>query len=776
MDLSSPLDQLLVDSARDYAGLDEDLRTQRLGARMFGWESKPIRLGRYELRRELAQGAMGLVFVAYDQVLERDVVLKMVQPWLRNDAGHRARLVREAHTLARLDHPNVVTVFDVVESDGELLITMALVDGPNLREWVAEACPPLREITTAYLEAGSGLAAAHAAGVVHRDVKPENLVMGADGRTRVIDFGLAQAGARGRDRERVGTYSYMAPEQARGEACTPQSDQYSWAKSLLHGLEPGGSLPIALRRVLERATQPDPARRWPSMELALAELERVVAPTRWTATRIGLLALGGSAAVAGAVALIDRPPPGCRGAGANLNSSWTETERGAIETGLTRSSRPHAAETAGLVLAELDRYVERWNGSLLQACETEASERISAGLLCLRGRRVEFETMTAALADRRPDEADQAVEAVLSLSSPASCANPGQYETAPARADLEIAVDRLARARATEGLGADEESIEMLETLLAETPTAGSESFVAAMQLDLAESLVNVARYEDAESVLYSARSLADQAEHRELEARARAKLANVLSRYTGRPSAALALLAALARPSDDELSPTTAAGLFESSGLAHHQAGDIELAVDPYKRAQALREASGDAHALAAVRANLAATLAMSGRLGEAAPVMESALESLVSYKGATHPETADICVNLGFLYLLQDRPADARRVFTRARTTMEANFGAEHPPLAHALAGLGHAALRIEDFKSARSSFERALTIARPSKELGPRHSGVEFGLAKALLAEGAPGEARAAAQRALERAEREEQPSIDAKDVRAWINGLE
>jgi serine/threonine-protein kinase len=234
-------------------------------------------VGRYLVLSLLGRGGMGEVFSAYDPELDRRVAVKLLRT-TSEPASARARLVREARALGKLSHPNVVQVHDVGEHGGDVFVAMELVDGQPLDAWCRDAPRPgWREVLAAYLDAARGLSAAHAQGLVHRDVKPSNILRGKDGRVRVADFGLAvgsdeappggeaaslpehAGGAEGEDQTLplgdtapapigneetrltatgavVGTPLYMAPEQqARGQA-TPASDQYSLCAALHEGL------------------------------------------------------------------------------------------------------------------------------------------------------------------------------------------------------------------------------------------------------------------------------------------------------------------------------------------------------------------------------------------------------------------------------------------------------------------------------------------------------------------------------------------------------------
>src|SRR5258705_6053133 len=152
-------------------------------------------VGRYVIGEQLGAGGMGVVYAAVDSELQRRVAVKVLRA---DDAGQHAstmgreRLIREARMLARLSHPNVITVFDVGKHDDTLFLAMELVDGGTLSAWLRRARRTTDEILDRLIEAGRGLAAAHDAGVVHRDVKPDNVLVGTDGRARMTDFGLAR--------------------------------------------------------------------------------------------------------------------------------------------------------------------------------------------------------------------------------------------------------------------------------------------------------------------------------------------------------------------------------------------------------------------------------------------------------------------------------------------------------------------------------------------------------------------------------------------------------
>ncbi len=304
----------------------------------------PARIDRYQVRRALGQGGMGVVVAAWDPQLEREVAIKLVRG--ATDEGAQ-RLVREARAMARLRHPAVLTVHDAGIIAGQVYVVMELVDGEDLARWL-ERRPPWREALARCRVAGDGLAAAHAVGLVHRDFKPANVLCGRDGRVQVADFGLARtspgvaeapsaltgAGAV------MGTPAYMAPEQHLAETVGPAADQFAFAATVyesVYGQRPfsGTTLVAFLAELLSGTVRPPPANttvpgeigavvmrglardagdRWPTLQAMLDALDAALAPTvvsaaasaaaRWTpATRRIAAVAGGGGLVMASVAV-----------------------------------------------------------------------------------------------------------------------------------------------------------------------------------------------------------------------------------------------------------------------------------------------------------------------------------------------------------------------------------------------------------------------------------------------------------------------------------------
>ncbi|MDB4957048.1 MAG: protein kinase [Myxococcales bacterium] len=316
-------------------GIDELARTATAVADA-GTETPPVvgTVGRYRLERVLGSGAMGVVHAAYDPELERRVALKVLRSVGGEDA--RARLLREARAMARLKHPNVAVVHEIGTVDDRDYVAMELVDGDSLADWLRGGARTIDERLDAMIAAGRGLAAAHAAGLVHRDFKPHNVLRSREGQILVTDFGLARSldaadmspgGRPAADPPSsiatltatgsfVGTPAYMAPEQWHGSKIGPATDQFAFCVTVWEALAgrrpfsadsldelrkqiergPGdldtSGLPRRLRPILRRGLDPDPAHRWPSMGELLEAIRRARRSRLWIpATAVAVVAL-----------------------------------------------------------------------------------------------------------------------------------------------------------------------------------------------------------------------------------------------------------------------------------------------------------------------------------------------------------------------------------------------------------------------------------------------------------------------------------------------------
>jgi tetratricopeptide (TPR) repeat protein len=401
-------------------------------------------IGRYVILGLIGRGGMGEVYAAYDPELDRKIALKLLHTEGEAlGARGRSRLLREAKAIARLSHPNVVVVHDGGTYEERVFVAMEFIDGLTVAAWLDQR-PRREEILKVFAAAARGLGAAHGAGLVHRDFKPQNVMVANDGGVRVTDFGLARliddapetgeteinevsevteaarplvAGLDSLTRtgELLGTPLYMAPEQFGAGRADAKTDQFSFCVALyraLYGAHPfrtddfrtlvsdvvGGrvlpppaksTVPAWLRRVLLRGLSVDPAARWPSMDALLAALERDPTRTRrrW-ALGAGVLAV----LLAGALGLGrlgGARQRMCQAGGTRLAGAWDGGGGGprhdAARAAFLRTGLPYAAETWDHVSHLLDGYVAGWLAQYRDACEaTSIHGEQSAEVLDLR--------------------------------------------------------------------------------------------------------------------------------------------------------------------------------------------------------------------------------------------------------------------------------------------------------------------------------------------------------------------------------------------------------
>jgi Protein kinase domain len=382
-------------------------------------------IDRYVIEERIGAGGMGVVYAAHDPDLDRRVAIKL----LAGPRGTRTRLLREGQAVARLRHPNVVAIHDVGAHGSEMFIAMELVEGVNLRQWMAARPRRWREIVSVFVHAGRGLAAAHAVGLVHRDFKPDNVLVGDDGRVVVTDFGLARpeggsasddslisggglsglggdaAGAEPiavtRTGDLAGTPAYMSPEQFRGGVVDARSDQFSFCVALfeaLNGARPfqrkrsgpttleelkaavvTGKIeapthrgtPAGLQRAVVRGLSVEPADRFPTMAALIAALEP--RRTRWWLLAAAIAAIAVAVIVGvwrrGATTPSAHSIDPCAAAVARLDGVWNDATRTAARS----QALVHAADAPWVDddLAALDRFAARWRTLRHDVCAHE---------------------------------------------------------------------------------------------------------------------------------------------------------------------------------------------------------------------------------------------------------------------------------------------------------------------------------------------------------------------------------------------------------------------
>lgn len=502
----------------------EDIRARAEQA-LFG-QAEPVRVGRYVLLGRIAGGGMGIVYGAYDPELRRQVALKVLHPRQHGSDTARQRMLLEARALAKLDHPAVVKLHDVLTHAGEVVLVMELIDGVTLATWERERPHTWREVCAVYARAGEGLAAAHGVGVIHRDFKPANVIVSPDGRVRVLDFGLArmpgdgelpparEASAAGADADDltatgdvVGTLGYTAPEVLAGASATMAADQFAFCVALhraVEGVPPfagtdlptleaairagviarnheGRAVPAWLRAIIGRGLSAAPDARYATMRDLLHELARPRGLRRWRSALVGGTALALSAGLAIAVSARSGPQPRgptCDGGENAVRAVWNSQERTRLATAMAAAATPYARSTEDRVFGMIDTYAERLvdvsrAGCRLNRVGLRSDAIYERQLSCLAERRG---ALAASLDVLRTEAAlDHAVDVVAELPAIEPCedllALAGE-QLAPTNDDQRQAVaatrDRLGRAAALDRASRTEAALSEATATLAD--------------------------------------------------------------------------------------------------------------------------------------------------------------------------------------------------------------------------------------------------------------------------------------------------------------------
>ena len=745
----------------------------------------PDRLGRYHVLGSLGQGAMGVVAAAYDPELDRKVAIKLLKAGARDPVRARERLRREAQALAKLSHPNVVGVHDVGIHDGQVYIAMEFVEGQTLREWIdarmllgmERSERSWDKVLALFEAAGRGLAAAHAAELIHRDFKPDNVMIGQDGRVRVMDFGLAslhdeeqlesipdeQALASGSFSDirltatgaGIGTPAYMSPEQwAEGGEVTARSDQFAFCVALFEAIrgqrpfkgdslgrlrrsvtrgeieQPLGRLdaPLWLREVLARGMKSDPGQRFASMDELLAALERGRGRGRRMVALAGALGLGAllAAGLGYRAWERDQREAACARAGESIDEVWNASVAERLRGGLEHSGVAHGATAAERITPWLDARAEAWRARRVELCGHESLTRdwdastVAKAEWCLSQNRRQLKTLVGMLSEADDKTLITMLPVAAQPGTIADCLDEGALLLQPDAPAQELQ-EPIGRAYA------ELWGIEHLQTL---------------GQLDAARAQVEQARERAQEldwapllskTQLIEADVLGDAGEY---------ELAVELARRSYMEAAA----------ADRWASAFSAAlGLAKLEG---ERRGEFDAATLWLEHAEVARGHAGDPHGQreASLLVVLGAVQFRTGEFEAAKDSLNRALELREGSLGADHPDISWALNNLGGLYGSTGDPARGLELLQRALEITKRNYGEEHPRVATKLRNIGMMKIELEDFAGARETLEQA--IARDSEQLGARHPNVATGrsnLAKALIALGELD----AAQRELEQA---------------------
>ncbi|MCB9570092.1 MAG: tetratricopeptide repeat protein [Myxococcales bacterium] len=698
------------------------------------------RIGRFYVFRRLGEGGMGRVFLGYDDGLDRRVAIKLLHGRGADDV--RTRMFREAQALARLSHPNVVQVYEVGDVDGRLYMAMEFVEGMTLRRWAQERTRPTAAIVERYVQSARGLAAAHRAGLLHRDFKPENAIVGEDGRVRVLDFGLARAegspieaeeSLRFRPTIRVsggqqvldapvtvagtvlGTPAYMPIEQLTGDATDGRSDQFSFCVALweaLHGVRPfdGKSLkelaaaiargqpdegprsravPRRIRSALLRGLSAYPSERWPTMDDLIDALEGGARRRRWRGAAI----LGVAALALIVLALVSREwqeqraSAACERRGEVIATTWNPTIAKAIRDHAGASDRDFATTSARLLTTILDEYAAAWASARAEVCrevEVDAAWTPELGAeaeACLEESRRYFAELVDAGRRADPVQLQQLLPAALDLARIERCLDASwlaRRPRAPEDPRAKAAIDEIDR---------DLAAVHWLEAL---------------------------GRVDEARPRARDLVARADALGWRPLAARARF-VAGRLAEQRAPQEAAMLLREGffLALESgEDRLAAEIASRQVVATGVDLGRADEGGL-WGAWAQALIDREPTGRELLEGRLDAQLGILAQSQDDSDGAERYWRRALATWEVALGPGHPEVASILNNLGTLEHERERLDEARALWERALAIWQASLGPEHPKTAAVLVNLGLVAESQKHHDEALELTRRALAI---------------------------------------------------------------
>jgi tetratricopeptide (TPR) repeat protein/predicted Ser/Thr protein kinase len=727
-----------------------------------GERDDPEKLGRYIVIGRLGAGGMGVVYSAYDPELDRKVALKLLLPGTASGEA-AARLMREAQAMAKLSHPNVVPVYDVGTHEEQVYVAMEFVRGGSLRDWLAKEQRSWKEIVELFIQAGRGLAAAHEAGIIHRDFKPDNVLMGERGRARVTDFGLARAATEGTDAAAteaavssvlatpltqhgaaIGTPAYMAPEQFFGGTIDHHTDQWAFCVALweaLYGCRPFSgdtmvelaasvrarrftspapehaegshtqrTVPKWLRRALERGLSDD---RWPTMDALLAVLGSARARTRRRRLAIGILAVAALLAGTGAAYRYshEQRVAACEQAGGAVAELWNEevaarTRRALAATGIGYAER--ASENA---IAWIDRWAKDWSSQRTDVCVAATVDgdlddaTYGQSVTCLDNRLTELQALLAALEKPDAGVVERAVSAAAGLPRLSLC-SPHELGNAP--------VPEGSRAAILEVYG--------------EIARSGASAAVA--------------RYDEARSHADSAESKAEQLGDPVLLARARMAAGNVADRTGDCPTARSKLEDAfyLAESAgEDRLAAEVAGVLTWVVGICS-RAEERGLEWSRLAQARAAHLGWDDDLRLAKILSATAEIRRVRGESKEAIRMQKQVLDIRRSRLGDAHPDVAAAHANLGIAFWKAGDLEAALEHARRAMTLFGTSHGEHHPNFASALNLEASILFMRGKNTEALAGFERVVDIR--SSTLGPGHFHVAGALSNVAIIQEAVG----------------------------------
>jgi tetratricopeptide (TPR) repeat protein len=734
-------------------------------------------LSRYVVLERIGQGSMGVVYAARDPELERRVAIKLLRPEGRQVEELRRRLLREAQALARLSDPHVVAVHDVGTCGDGVFVAMDLVEGATLAEWLRQP-RSWREVLDVFVEAGRGLAAAHRAGLVHRDFKPANVLVGRDGRVRVTDFGLAcsvdQPEVSGEDSSALeplpggedaeltrtgallGTPAYMAPEQLQGHKADALSDQFSFCVALYEALYrerpfQGTSLeelgraalegqvrparretqvPAWVRRVVLRGLRPRPEERFPSME---ALLEVVTSrPRRARGWVAGSVLAASMLGVGVAYGVSQRREARCELDVERLGAAWSPERRERARAAFLATGKPYATSAWEKVSTALDAYAAQWRTLRAEACraveEGDTSTSASQTAVCLDARLWQLAAVTEVLERADAETVQHAQQLVVSLEGLARCKDSPALSLRPQPPDalrprVDAARRKLAEAQVRLDAGRHAEGLVVTASLLQEIQGLDYRPLEAEVLVAHGQLQGLGGKLKEAEESFYRALWAAEAGRDDEMTARVWIFLIWAVGDQTGRTEDA-ERVAQHARAAVERLGrerfPAIATDLSLRLGVMMLGKDRLEQADAELSRGLELSKQSygPDSLRTSYFVSSLGRVRSRQHRHAEALELFRRAGELRERLLGSDHPGLALNLNNIAISLLELGRREEAVATWRRSLALLEATRPADHPSFAAPLNNLAAVQRSLGQLDEARRNLERALAIFERSK----------------------------------------------------------
>ena len=740
---------------------------------LFG-DADPVTIGRFAITGRLGSGGMGTVFSADDPDLDRKVAVKVLRSRQASGDGNTAaaRLLREAKTMARLNHPNVITVHEVGMFEGRVFVAMEFVDAGTLADWMERhpvGTPKrLEGALDLAMQAARGLVAAHEAGVVHRDLKPANMLVDSRGRLRIADFGLAsldtavgtsdtpswpeghgdteeELTATG---ELVGTPAYMAPEQMRGETSLA-SDQFSFCASFFEAVygvaafggrtlaarldhiergaitePPTGRQPAWVWSLLVKGLAADPRDRHPDVASILRELEARQRPRR---RAIGYAALAVAALGSGVVVYVAQPEARCGDGEARLAEAWSPQRRATVEASLHGSGLPFAESMAQRVVAATDAYANTWVGTYEDACTAtwdrgEQSEQLlDLRMACLDRSRAALGRVTDTLASGDAEAQRKAVELVESLPELLTCSDAAMLQrTASGRSPAQTEAMQRARLLFDEGdLALDLGRFEDAQNAYARAREAVGDvdlpSTLSLVESKLAQLRLQQGKFDASAKHADEALRLASAGLDGDAAAIAHLQKSRTDLKAEDPDAVRLQLDLAEASLRRGDSPRVREAQLALLRGDLATVLGDVDTALREFDHAGALFEkiSGPEAHGLSLVRSSKALALANAGRQDEALELYLATADGIARTYGEAHPARANALSGAASVHLLRGETEEALALHLQAYALLETDPGYKPQQRARICLMIADEYGRVAKFDAALEWLERAESL---------------------------------------------------------------